>query len=105
MREKKCGILDYARRMKKEVVAQKVKVKYLKSRAKEIVEKKIVSFLVSPRSKNGVILRRKIMTTSDEFIDEEEFRNEEFLNLFGFEIDDIDYEADVNPEVPISQMV
>tara|TARA_A100001015_G_scaffold176556_1_gene196309 strand:- start:397 stop:522 length:126 start_codon:yes stop_codon:yes gene_type:complete len=30
---------------------------------------------------------------------------QEFLNLFGFEIDDIDYEADVNPEVPISQMV
>ena len=41
MREKKCGILDYARRMKKEVVVQKVKIKYLKSRAKEIVEKSL----------------------------------------------------------------
>ena len=81
MREKKCGILDYARRMKKEVVIQKVKVKYLKSRAKEIVEKKIVSFLVSPHSKNGVILRRKIMTTSDEFIDEEEIKNEHIATL------------------------
>jgi len=81
MREKKCGILDYARRMKKEVVIQKVKVKYLKSRVKEIVEKKIVSFLVSPRSKNGVILRRKMMTTSDEFIDEEEIKNEHIATL------------------------
>ena len=30
---------------------------------------------------------------------------QEFLNLFGFEIDGVDYEADVNPDVPISQMV
>ena len=30
---------------------------------------------------------------------------QEFLNLFGFEIDGVDYDADVNPDVPISQMV
>jgi enoyl-[acyl-carrier protein] reductase/trans-2-enoyl-CoA reductase (NAD+) len=29
----------------------------------------------------------------------------EFLNLFGFEMPGVDYEADVNPEVPISQLV
>jgi len=30
---------------------------------------------------------------------------EEFLNLFGFEIDGVDYEADVNPDIAIAQMV
>ena len=30
---------------------------------------------------------------------------QEFLNLFGFEIDGVDYDADVNPDVPITQMV
>jgi enoyl-[acyl-carrier protein] reductase/trans-2-enoyl-CoA reductase (NAD+) len=29
----------------------------------------------------------------------------EFLNLFGFEIDGVDYDADVNPDVAISNMV
>jgi enoyl-[acyl-carrier protein] reductase/trans-2-enoyl-CoA reductase (NAD+) len=29
----------------------------------------------------------------------------EFLQLFGFEIDGVDYEADVNPHVPIENMV
>lgn len=29
----------------------------------------------------------------------------EFLQLFGFEVDGVDYDADVNPEVTISQMV
>ncbi len=29
----------------------------------------------------------------------------EFLQLFGFEVDGVDYEADVNPQVTISQMV
>ena len=29
---------------------------------------------------------------------------QEFLNLFGFEIG-VDYDADTNPDVPISQMV
>jgi len=29
----------------------------------------------------------------------------EFLRLFGFEVDGVDYEADVNPEVPIAQLV
>jgi len=30
---------------------------------------------------------------------------QEFLNLFGFEMPGVDYEADVNPEVPIANMV
>ncbi|MDG1066713.1 MAG: trans-2-enoyl-CoA reductase family protein [Luminiphilus sp.] len=30
---------------------------------------------------------------------------QEFLQLFGFEVDGVDYEADVNPEVPIAQVV
>jgi enoyl-[acyl-carrier protein] reductase/trans-2-enoyl-CoA reductase (NAD+) len=29
----------------------------------------------------------------------------EFLQLFGFEVDGVDYTADVNPEVPINNMV
>ena len=29
----------------------------------------------------------------------------EFLQLFGFEVDAVDYDADVNPEVPIAQVV
>jgi enoyl-[acyl-carrier protein] reductase/trans-2-enoyl-CoA reductase (NAD+) len=29
----------------------------------------------------------------------------DFLRLFGFEIDGVDYEADVNPDVPINNMV
>jgi enoyl-[acyl-carrier protein] reductase/trans-2-enoyl-CoA reductase (NAD+) len=29
----------------------------------------------------------------------------EFLQLFGFEVDGVDYEADVNPEVPIANLV
>ena len=29
----------------------------------------------------------------------------EFLQLFGFEVDGVDYTADVNPEVPIHNMV
>ena len=29
----------------------------------------------------------------------------EFLNLFGFDVPGVDYEADVNPEVPIANMV
>jgi enoyl-[acyl-carrier protein] reductase/trans-2-enoyl-CoA reductase (NAD+) len=29
----------------------------------------------------------------------------EFLQLFGFEVDGVDYEADVNPDVSISNMV
>jgi enoyl-[acyl-carrier protein] reductase/trans-2-enoyl-CoA reductase (NAD+) len=29
----------------------------------------------------------------------------EFLQLFGFEVDGVDYEADVNPDVAISNMV
>ena len=29
----------------------------------------------------------------------------EFLQLFGFEIDGVDYEADVNPQVPIANLV
>ena len=29
----------------------------------------------------------------------------EFLQLFGFEVDGVDYAADVNPEVPINNMV
>ncbi len=29
----------------------------------------------------------------------------EFLNLFGFEMDGVDYEAEVDPEVPIANMV
>jgi enoyl-[acyl-carrier protein] reductase/trans-2-enoyl-CoA reductase (NAD+) len=28
----------------------------------------------------------------------------EFLQLFGFEVDGVDYEADVNPEVPIANL-
>ena len=30
---------------------------------------------------------------------------QEFLNLFGFEIDGVDYDADVNPEVAIPQLI
>ena len=30
---------------------------------------------------------------------------QEFLQLFGFEVDGVDYAADVNPEVPIAQVV
>ena len=30
---------------------------------------------------------------------------QEFLNLFGFEIEGVDYDADVNPDVPIAQLV
>jgi enoyl-[acyl-carrier protein] reductase/trans-2-enoyl-CoA reductase (NAD+) len=30
---------------------------------------------------------------------------QEFLNLFGFEIEGVDYDADTNPDVPIDQMV
>jgi len=30
---------------------------------------------------------------------------QEFLNLFGFEIDGVDYDADVNPEVAIAQLI
>ena len=30
---------------------------------------------------------------------------EEFLRLFGFGIDGVDYEADVNPEVTISNLI
>ena len=30
---------------------------------------------------------------------------EEFLNLFGFEIDGVDYDADVDPVVPINNLV
>ena len=30
---------------------------------------------------------------------------QEFLQLFGFEVDGVDYDADVNPEVPIAQVV
>ena len=30
---------------------------------------------------------------------------QEFLNLFGFEIDGVDYDADVDPDVPIAQLV
>ena len=30
---------------------------------------------------------------------------QEFLQLFGFEVDGVDYDADVNPEVPITQVV
>ena len=30
---------------------------------------------------------------------------QEFLQLFGFEVDSVDYDADVNPEVPITQVV
>ena len=29
----------------------------------------------------------------------------EFLQLFGFEVDGVDYDADVNPDVPIGNMV
>ena len=29
----------------------------------------------------------------------------EFLQLFGFEVDGVDYDADVNPDVAIAQMV
>ena len=29
---------------------------------------------------------------------------DEFLHLFGFEIDDVDYEADVDPVVPINNV-
>ena len=29
----------------------------------------------------------------------------EFLNLFGFEIEGVDYDADVNPEVEIAQLI
>ena len=29
----------------------------------------------------------------------------EFLQLFGFEVDGVDYDADVNPDVPIAQLV
>jgi len=30
---------------------------------------------------------------------------QDFLNLFGFEIEGVDYEAEVNPEVEISNLV
>ena len=30
---------------------------------------------------------------------------QEFLNLFGFEIDGVDYDADVNPDVQINDLV
>jgi len=30
---------------------------------------------------------------------------QEFLNLFGFEIEGVDYDADINPDVPIDQML
>ena len=30
---------------------------------------------------------------------------QEFLQLFGFEVDGVDYDADVNPEVPVAQVV
>jgi enoyl-[acyl-carrier protein] reductase/trans-2-enoyl-CoA reductase (NAD+) len=29
----------------------------------------------------------------------------EFLQLFGFEVDGVDYDADVDPLVPISQLI
>jgi enoyl-[acyl-carrier protein] reductase/trans-2-enoyl-CoA reductase (NAD+) len=29
----------------------------------------------------------------------------EFLQLFGFEVDGVDYDADVDPVVPIAQLV
>jgi enoyl-[acyl-carrier protein] reductase/trans-2-enoyl-CoA reductase (NAD+) len=29
----------------------------------------------------------------------------EFMQLFGFEMDGVDYEADVNPEVPIENLI
>ena len=30
---------------------------------------------------------------------------QEFLQLFGFEVDGVDYDADVDPEVTIAQLV
>ncbi|MGB1808041.1 MAG: bifunctional NADH-specific enoyl-ACP reductase/trans-2-enoyl-CoA reductase, partial [Porticoccaceae bacterium] len=30
---------------------------------------------------------------------------QDFLNLFGFELDGVDYQAEVNPEVEISNLV
>jgi enoyl-[acyl-carrier protein] reductase/trans-2-enoyl-CoA reductase (NAD+) len=30
---------------------------------------------------------------------------QEFLQLFGFEVDGVDYEADVDPDVAIAQLV
>ncbi len=42
--------------------------------------------------------------TLKELSDFEGYRHE-FLQLFGFEVDGVDYDADVNPEVPIANMV
>ncbi len=45
--------------------------------------------------------------TTDSLYDLTDFKGykHEFLKLFGFEVDGVDYEADVNPDVPIKNMV
>jgi enoyl-[acyl-carrier protein] reductase/trans-2-enoyl-CoA reductase (NAD+) len=48
--------------------------------------------------------RRSIRTTCDELSDFDGYRRE-FLQLFGFEVDGVDYDADVDPVVPIAQLV
>ena len=40
----------------------------------------------------------------DELSDFAGYRRE-FLQLFGFEVDGVDYEADVDPQVPIPQLL
>ena len=47
---------------------------------------------------------KSINETLSELTDLDGYK-QEFLNLFGFEIDGVDYDADVNPDVPILQMV
>ena len=42
--------------------------------------------------------------TIDELTDYVGYHNE-FLRLFGFGIDSVDYEQDVNPDVAISQLI
>lgn len=45
--------------------------------------------------------------TSDNLYEQTDFANykKDFLRLFGFEVDGVDYEADVDPVVPIPQLV
>lgn len=57
-------------------------------------------------------IQQKVEALWDEISDETLFElsdmkgyTHEFLNLFGFEIDGVDYEADVNPVVPINNLV
>ena len=45
--------------------------------------------------------------STENLIETTDFRGykQEFLKLFGFEVDGVDYEAEVNPEVEIGNLV